>query len=618
MTSNDTQSPNPAPFDTYVARKMVQPQTGENLPKAILPYPPSRSITQRSRIEQVPSNRRMTSRIQLARRNRRIITQSSQYKAYRVKQDQQQDGQMWSADLEEAFLNAFLDVPMMGKLMYQINGKPHGRNQLIALYMWISYEKSLPPNVRPDKTKRRTQKQVSSHIQVLKGYIRTDPASQHIFCSADEKPKCSNRDMLNSDPCLIALANNTLPHWRSEPSSSSIASIWPCLFDLCMSIPKAGGHYERLHEYLDPEPIGLNPSSIEKSLPNWRRQFPQIEHGSGVRGSGCDLIHVDVSLSLRYATAPDEAELLGNFEMAVPGNETHLMWRSVQTVQRHKDLFGGSGSDLISTNNSPLHVDRFEDGSGAVMRLRFPTLPWAHALGKMDDSQGQFGESQRDGHYHLARQYIDQITMYQEIFSSADYGNSWTKRVIFVWTFTKANQNERGIITWRHIHTSAPLTQALLSPDPDHIQAMQATMDDNFHPTGRAPLLSIRPIYYDSVPNDIITPSSSSAHQSPFSQYGNSTCEDIVLENMTFMPHITQPSDQAIEEHQTPPMNYKINSNPANLHGFEHNANLWQSHPNVQRFENDAYLSSYNSPIPTGGIAQDFKGNWRGPQDLEW
>ena len=67
----------------------------------------------------------------------------------------------------------------MGKLMFQINGKPHGRNQLIALYMWIAYEKSLPRNVRPDKTKRRTQKQVSSHIQVLKGHIRTDPACKY-------------------------------------------------------------------------------------------------------------------------------------------------------------------------------------------------------------------------------------------------------------------------------------------------------------------------------------------------------------------------------------------------------------------------------------------------------
>ncbi|KFZ14463.1 hypothetical protein V502_06061 [Pseudogymnoascus sp. VKM F-4520 (FW-2644)] len=621
VTSQDTRHPNPGLFDAYEAERMMQPQPEDNSPKAILPYPPSHSIAQHSRMEHGLSSRRTNSRIQRARRHRRIITQSSQYRAYRTKQDQQQDGQKWSADLEESFLDAFLDVPMMGKLMFQINGKPHGRNQLIALYMWIAYEKSLPPNVRPDKTKRRTQKQVSSHIQVLKGYIRTDPAFQHIFRSADEKPKCSNRDMLNSDPCLIALANNTLPHWRSAPSSSTMASIRPCLFDLCIALPKANGHYERLHEYLDPEPLGLSPSSIEESLPNWRRQFPQVEHGSAVRGLGCSLIHVDVSMALRYANTPEEAELLGNFEIAVPSNESQLKWRSVQTVQRHKDLFGASGSDLISTNNSPLHVDRFEDGTGAVMRLAFPALPWAHALGKMDGFQGQFEESQRGGHYHpvqmTARQYIGQITMYQELFSSADYGRSWTRRAIFVWTFTKANQDERGLITWRHIHT-APLAQALLSPHPDNSQEMRAAMDDNFNPTDRAPLLSIQPIYYEPIPNDLITPSNSSAQQSPFSQYGNPTHEDIVPENITFIPHNTQRSDEAITEHQTPHINYMVNSDPANLHGFEQSANMWQPHPNLQRFENNGYLSSYSAPIPTGGIAQDFKGNWRGPQELEW
>ncbi|OBT65540.1 hypothetical protein VE03_04937 [Pseudogymnoascus sp. 23342-1-I1] len=617
ITSQDTQNHNPAPFDTYKAENMMQPQPEDNPPKAILPYPPSHFATQRSRMEHGPSSRRTNSRIQRARRYRRIITQSSQYRAYRTKQDQQQDGQKWSADLEEAFLDAFLDVPMMGKLMFQINGKPHGRNQLIALYMWIAYERSLPPNVRPDKTKRRTQKQVSSHIQVLKGYIRKDPAFQHIFRSADEKPKCNSRDMLNNDPCLIALANNTLPQWRSAPSSATIALIRPCLFDLCMSVPKADGLYERLHEYLDPEPLGLSPSNIEGVLPNWRRQFPQIEHGSAVRGQGCSLIHVDVSLTLRFASAPEEAELLGNFKITIPGNESHLRWRSVQTVQRHKD----SGSDLISTNNSPLHVDRFDDDTGAIMRLAFPVLPWAHALGKMDDLQEQFEGSQRGGHYHpaqlTARQYIDQITMYQEIFSSTDYGRSWTKRAIFVWTFTKANQDERGLITWRHIHT-APQAQALLSPHPDNGQDMQAAINDSFNPTGRAPLLSIQPIYYNSVPNELITPSNSSAHQSPFSPYGNPIHEDIGSENMTFMPHNTQRSDEAIPEHQAPHMNYMVDSDPVNLHGFEQNSNMWQPHPNLQRFENDAYLSSYSAPIPTSGVAQDFKGNWWGAQELEW
>ena len=399
-----------------------------------------------------------------------------------------------------------------------------------------------------------------------------------------------------------------------------MTSIRPCLFDLCIALPKANGNYERLHEYLDPEPLELSPTSIEESLPNWRRQFPQVEHGSAVRGLGRSLIHVDVSMALRYARTPEEAELLGNFEIAVPSNESQLKWRSVQTVQRHKDLFGVSGPDLISTNNSPLHVDRFEDGTGAVMRLAFPALPWAHALGKMDGFQGQFEESLRGGHYHpvqmTARQYIGQITMYQELFSSADYGRSWTRRAIFVWTFTKASQDERGLITWRYIHT-APLAQALLSPHPDS-QDMRAAMDDNFNLTDRAPLLSIQPIYYEPVSNDLITPSNSSAHQSPFSQYSNPSHEDMVPEGMTFMPQNAQRSDEAIAEHQTPQMNYMVNSDPANLHGFEQNANMWQPHPNLQRFENNAYLSSYSAPIQTGGIAQDFKGNWRGPQELEW
>lgn len=113
MTSQDTKHPNTAQFDTYDAERMMQPKLEDNSPKAILPYPPSHSIAQHSRMEQGPSNRRTNLRIQRARRYRRIITQSSQYRAYRTKQDQQQDGQKWSADLEEAFLDGIWPAPMI-------------------------------------------------------------------------------------------------------------------------------------------------------------------------------------------------------------------------------------------------------------------------------------------------------------------------------------------------------------------------------------------------------------------------------------------------------------------------------------------------------------------------
>lgn len=79
---------------------------------------------------------------------------------------------------------ALLDVPTMGRRKFSLHGKPHGRNELIALYIWFAYLETLPPGEQPDETKRRTRKQVSSHIQVLKGFMRDHPACEYQACLA--------------------------------------------------------------------------------------------------------------------------------------------------------------------------------------------------------------------------------------------------------------------------------------------------------------------------------------------------------------------------------------------------------------------------------------------------
>jgi transcriptional enhancer factor len=83
--------------------------------------------------------------------------------------------------LDDAVLTvvALLDVPKLGRRKFHLHGKPHGRNELIALYLWIAYVESLPPGEQPDETKRRTRKHVSSHIQVLKGFMRDHPACEY-------------------------------------------------------------------------------------------------------------------------------------------------------------------------------------------------------------------------------------------------------------------------------------------------------------------------------------------------------------------------------------------------------------------------------------------------------
>lgn len=63
----------------------------------------------------------------------------------------------------------------MGRKKYGMNQKQCGRNMLITDYLWIAYCESLPPGVLPDPKMKRHRKQVSSHIQVLKGFFRHHP-----------------------------------------------------------------------------------------------------------------------------------------------------------------------------------------------------------------------------------------------------------------------------------------------------------------------------------------------------------------------------------------------------------------------------------------------------------
>jgi transcriptional enhancer factor len=69
----------------------------------------------------------------------------------------------------------------MGRRKYSYRGKPHGRNELIREYIWLYYLRSLAPGQAPDPSMRRCRKQVSSHIQVLKGFFKDHPACKCLF-----------------------------------------------------------------------------------------------------------------------------------------------------------------------------------------------------------------------------------------------------------------------------------------------------------------------------------------------------------------------------------------------------------------------------------------------------
>ncbi|KAI9704061.1 MAG: hypothetical protein M1820_005683 [Bogoriella megaspora] len=105
----------------------------------------------------------------------RELSKCDEYQKYRKRQIQgqrsQKGDQVWPDNLEEAFFWALVFIPPMGRSKEQVrpNDSPKGRNELIAEY--IERLTEVP----------RDRKQVSSHIQVLKPWVKSNPRIMQYF-----------------------------------------------------------------------------------------------------------------------------------------------------------------------------------------------------------------------------------------------------------------------------------------------------------------------------------------------------------------------------------------------------------------------------------------------------
>ncbi|KAG0265262.1 hypothetical protein BG011_005133 [Mortierella polycephala] len=82
--------------------------------------------------------------------------------------------EVWPSDVEKVFYDALEVIPKLGRRKVLVDGKPCGRNELIADYI---YKRT---------NKIRTRKQVSSHIQVLKNTRKSDVAFMKLLMDSSD------------------------------------------------------------------------------------------------------------------------------------------------------------------------------------------------------------------------------------------------------------------------------------------------------------------------------------------------------------------------------------------------------------------------------------------------
>lgn len=365
-----------------------------------------------------------------------------------------------------------------------------------------------------------------------------------------------------------------------------------------------------------------------ESVMGWRQKFPHLYQLDIIGELNCDIIHMDTTLNLLSAEPPPGSELVSQSILSIPGKQTdQCLWRMVTTLHKPPELYRDPMMDERLENEiSPVDVISQTEVETRI-KASFPIFHWAHAFICLVGIQAQYDEHQRSLQSYgtsletlsrTAREYVEQVTMYQEVQSAAAPGMPFIRRAVIIWTFRQASEDEGNSTNWRYLDAPPARRMCMSPPHPSHLTS--STMNENFNSWAETPLL-LQQSMLDPFVQGLATPSQTGGLQPAFdaSPYPFSASGfDLPVENLSFVSSSTADSEATLVNHEAPTNIDHFLSN-VNMADYSQDANAWQLLA-TEDFDADPTWANYTVPSGTPAEGWDDTKNsaWPDTKQINW
>jgi transcriptional enhancer factor len=351
-----------------------------------------------------------------------------------------------------------------------------------------------------------------------------------------------------------------------------------------------------------------------ETLSNWRQRFQYLQQLLAVGELQSDIIHMDVSLNLLMSHPPEGAELCCQTVLSIPqGHECE--WRIITTLNRPPELYRDPHSDPPVDREACLGQATSLGNGETRVKIPFPAVGWANAVTCLTNLQAKYDENRKNQALGLisssnarpAREYVEQISMYQEVQSSSGPRMPFTCRAIIVWTFHQAHDGEGNGTHWRYLDASPPL-RLVMSPSPHASHQISASISENFNSWAEAPL-SMHQNLMDPFVQGLVTPPNTAGLQSPFDAAGYGGYGghgfDLPGENLSFVSNNTMDSEATLVDHDTAAnIDHFLSNVNVGLGDYDHGVANWAL-PVTESFDADPAWANYNVPSSTPALGWD-------------